>query len=45
MRQNAEYWEAYRRWLELKAMDIDAEHRLTREEAHDRVSAWRPESV
>jgi hypothetical protein len=36
MRQTDDYQEAYRRWRELKPMDIDAEHRLTREEAHAR---------
>lgn len=36
MRQTDDYQEAYRRWQELKAMDIDAERRLTREEAHAR---------
>lgn len=36
MRQSDDYREAYRRWQELKPMDIDAELRLTREEAHVR---------
>ena len=36
MRQSDDYQEAYRRWQELKPTDIDAEHRLTREEAHVR---------
>jgi len=36
MRKSDDYQEAYRRWRELKPMDIDAEHRLTREEAHAR---------
>jgi hypothetical protein len=30
------YQEAYRQWRELKPMDIDADHRMTREEAHER---------
>jgi hypothetical protein len=36
MRHSDDYQEAYRRWQELKPMDVDAEHRLTREEAHAR---------
>jgi len=36
MRQSDDYQEAYRRWQELKPMNLDAEHRLTREEAHAR---------
>jgi hypothetical protein len=39
MRQDNDYWEAYRRWLELKPVYIDAEHRLTRAEAHERTTA------
>lgn len=36
MRQTDDYQEAYRQWRELKPMDIDAEHRLSREDAHAR---------
>ena len=36
MRQTDDYQEAHRRWQALKPMDIDAEHRLTRDEAHAR---------
>jgi hypothetical protein len=36
MRQNADYWEAYRRWSEIPLMDLDARHRWTRERAHVR---------
>jgi hypothetical protein len=36
MRQTDDYQEAYRRWQVLKPMDIDSEHRLTRDEAHAR---------
>jgi hypothetical protein len=36
MRQTDDYQEAYRRWQALKPMDLDAEHRLTRDDAHAR---------
>ena len=36
MRQTDDYQKAYRRWKKLKPMDIDAEHRLSREQAHAR---------
>lgn len=36
MRQTDDYQEAYRRWQELKPMDIDARNRLSRDEAHAR---------
>jgi hypothetical protein len=36
MKQDEDYWEAYRRWLELEPVEIDAENRLTREDAHER---------
>lgn len=36
MRQSDDYQEAYHRWQSLKPMDIDAEHRLSREDAHAR---------
>ena len=36
MRQSDEYWQAYRRWSEIPLMDLDAKHRLTREQAHAR---------
>ena len=36
MRQTDDYQEAYRRWKALKPMEIDAQHRLTRDEAHAR---------
>jgi hypothetical protein len=36
MRHSDDYQEAYEKWRELKPMDFDAEHRLTREEAHAR---------
>lgn len=36
MRQTDDYQEAYRRWQELRPMGINAEHRLTREDAHAR---------
>jgi hypothetical protein len=36
MRQSDDYCAAYRRWKELPAIDIDAAHRLTREEANAR---------
>jgi hypothetical protein len=36
MRQTDDYQEAYHRWQALKPMDIDAEHRLTREDANAR---------
>jgi hypothetical protein len=36
MRQTDDYQEAYRRWQNLQPMDIDAEHRLSREDAHAR---------
>jgi len=32
-RQASEYWAAFKRWKEINAFDIDAEHRMTREEA------------
>ena len=36
MRQTDDYQEAYRFWQSLKHMDIDAENRLSREDAHAR---------
>ncbi len=36
MRQTDDYQDAYRLWQSLKPMDIDAEHRLSREDAHAR---------
>jgi len=36
MRQTDDYQEAYRFWQSLKPMDIDAENRLSREDAHAR---------
>jgi hypothetical protein len=36
MQQTDDYQDAYRRWQELKPMDIDAAHRLTREDANAR---------
>jgi hypothetical protein len=35
-RRSAEYWAAFEEWKKIKAFDIDAEHRMTREEAHER---------
>jgi hypothetical protein len=31
------YQEAYRQWREIKPMGLDADHRMTREEAHERL--------
>ena len=36
MRQSDDYVEAYKRWKELPALNIDAASRLTRQEAHER---------
>jgi hypothetical protein len=37
MRQTDEYWLAYERWKKIKPIPgIDAAHRMTREEAHER---------
>ena len=36
MRQTDDYQEAYRMWQEIKPADIDAQHRMTREDAHAR---------
>lgn len=36
MRQTDAYEKAYRRWKKLKPMDLDPDHRLSREEAHAR---------
>jgi hypothetical protein len=36
MRQTDDYQDAYRLWQSLEPMDIDAEHRLSREDAHAR---------
>jgi hypothetical protein len=36
MRQTDDFQEAYRRWQNLEPVDIDAEHRLSREDAHAR---------
>lgn len=36
MRQTDDYQEAYLLWQGLKPMDLDPEHRLSREEAHAR---------
>jgi hypothetical protein len=36
MRQTDDYQDAWRLWQSLKPMDIDAEHRLSREDAHAR---------
>lgn len=36
MRQSDEYWKAYERWKELTPLPLDAEHRLSRDEAHER---------
>jgi hypothetical protein len=36
MRRSDDYSDAYRRWKELPAMDLDAANRLSREEAHER---------
>jgi len=36
MRQSDEYWKAYHRWKELAPLDLDAGHRLTRDESHER---------
>jgi hypothetical protein len=36
MQQTDDYQDAYCRWQELKPMDIDAAHRLTREDANAR---------
>ncbi len=33
MRQTDDYQEAYHRWQSIKPMEIDAEHRLSREDA------------
>ena len=36
MHMTDEYWRAYRRWKKLRTLDLDATHRLSREEAHAR---------
>jgi len=36
MRHTDDYQKAYRQWKKLKPMDLDAEHRLSREQAHAR---------
>ena len=36
MRQTDDYREAYLRWQNIQPADIDAEHRLSREDAHAR---------
>lgn len=37
MRMSDQYWEAYRQWKKLGSIKgIDAAHRLSREEAHER---------
>jgi hypothetical protein len=36
MRHSDDYREAYRQWREIKPMGLDANHRMTREEAHER---------
>jgi hypothetical protein len=36
MKQDDDYQDAYRRWLEMEPMDIDARNRLSRDEAHAR---------
>jgi hypothetical protein len=36
MMQSDDYQEAWRRWRKLKPLDLDAGHRLTREDAHAR---------
>jgi len=37
MRLTDEYWRAYRRWKKIPSLPgIDAAHRLSREEAHER---------
>lgn len=36
MGRDEAYWAAYRRWKSIPLMDLDAENRMTREEAHER---------
>jgi len=36
MQRSDDYSDAYRRWKALPAMDLDAAHRLSREDAHAR---------
>ena len=36
MRQTDNYQEAYHRWKSIQPMDVDTEHRLSREDAHAR---------
>lgn len=36
MLRSDDYSDAYRRWKELQAMDLDVAHRLSREDAHAR---------
>jgi len=36
MRVSDEYWRAYRRWKRIPSIDLDAAHRLRRDEAHAR---------
>ena len=36
MRVTDEYRTAFERWKQIKAFDIDAEHRMTRDETHER---------
>ena len=36
MRRSDDYWRAYEDWKKLTPIDIDAENRLTREQANER---------
>lgn len=38
MRQTDAYWKAFARWKQIsaKGLDVDAENRMSREEAHER---------
>ena len=36
MHMSDEYWRAYRQWKRIPAIEVDAAHRLSRDEAHAR---------